>query len=372
MIRVLEVNVDDLLTGGVYSLVRNLILHKSKYLQIDIAAIEIFVHKENVRELEEYGTRIHYVGYKGSKWIKQIVCYRHLKALLKREKYDYVHIHADVANKLLVLGIAAKNARTANIVLHSHSSGVDGNHRRVKILFHHMCRRLLKFIGTSFAACSNVAAEWMFPNIKADDIYIIKNGIDLDKFKFCPMLREQVRRELCLTDELLLGHVGQFGYSKNHEYLIATLKQVKKTGIKVKMLLIGEGPNFQTIKDLAKQEGLSEDIIFFGVTKRVNEMLQAMDVFLLPSRFEGLPIVGVEAQAAGLPVIFSDRITKEAILTARAISLPITEDALPRWVSAISEMAMQIRCDGCEELKRKGFAIEETVSTFERLYQVKQ
>lgn len=368
MPRVLEVNVDDLDSGGVYSLVRNFILHKSENLHVDIAAIEPFVHPENMQELENCGTAIHYVGYKGSKWKKQIVCYRNLKKLLEQEKYDYVHIHADVANKLLVSGLAAKHAGVSNIVLHSHSSGVDGNHRKMKIIIHKMFRRLLKQVGTHFVACSRVAAEWMFPNISIENITIISNGIDLEKFRFNPMIRARARKELGITDEVLLGHVGRFGYQKNHEYLIEIMKEVKKAGIRAKLLLVGEGPKFDEIKNLVRRESLEKEIIFFGSSKRVHELLQAMDIFLLPSRFEGLPIVGIEAQAAGLPVIFSDRITREAAMCLQTRFLPITESGISLWIKAIKELSKQTRRDGIRELKEKKFSIEDTVKAFEELY----
>lgn len=369
MLKVLEVNVDDLDSGGVYSLIRNVIIHKQPEIQIDIASIEPFVHPENVQEMESYGTSIHYVGYKGNKWIKQFVCYRQLKKLLREEKYDYAHIHADVANKLLVSGLAAKHAKVANIIFHSHSSDVDGNHRKMKKFIHRICRRPLKYIGTHFVACSHIAAEWMFPNIPIDQIIIINNGIDLDKFRFNPLIRERVRGELGITDELLLGHVGRFGYQKNHEYLIKIMKEIKNKGIRAKLLLVGEGPKYEEIKALVHTESLEGEIIFAGASKRVHELLQAMDIFLLPSRFEGLPIVGVEAQAAGLPVIFSDRITKEVILSEAAVSLPISENALPQWLNAIKELSKWDRRDGTKDIIDKGFTIENTVSKFEQIYQ---
>lgn len=367
-IRVLEVNVDDQDFGGVYVLIKNLIVHGDAGLQIDIAAIEQFVHSENVQELESYGSKVHYVGYTGSKWKKQIVCYRNLKALLRRERYDFVHIHADVANKLLVSGLAAKHAGISNIVLHSHSSGVEGGNRKAKMVFHKSCRRLLKRIGTQFVACSSEAAEWMFPNIKEDQIAIINNGIDLEKFRFDPKVRAKVRKELGIADELLLGHVGRFGYQKNHEYLLKIMREIKNEGVKAKLLLVGQGPREAEIRRLAAQEEVEDVILFYGISKRVNELMQAMDIFLLPSRFEGLPIVGVEAQASGLPAIFSDRITREVALSKNVRFLTIDENAVSQWAGSIQEFEEQPRQDNTEYMREKGFDIENTVSAFETLY----
>ena len=239
----------------------------------------------------------------------------------------------------------------------------------MKIFFHKMCRRLLKQVGTHFVACSRVAAEWMFPNIRADQIVIINNGIDLEKFRFNPMVRERVRQEFGITDELLLGHVGRFGYQKNHEYLIEIMKEVMKAGIKGKLLLVGEGPKFDEIKRLVRRESLEKEIIFLGSSKRVHELLQAMDIFLLPSRFEGLPIVGIEAQAAGLPVILSDRITREVALSGQVKFLPIAKNSILQWTNAVKELSTQVRQDNAERLREEKFDIEDTVENLEKLYE---
>ena len=220
MNRILEINVDDLHSGGVFSLVKNVIINKSDSLQIDIAAIEKFQDKKNIDELSAYGTNVYYVGYEGSKWKKQFVCYSNLKKLLKKQSYNCVHIHADVANKLLVSGLAAKSVGVKKIILHSHAAGVDGKHRKLKKIFHKLCRRMLKHIGNEYVACSNLAATWMFPNIPPNKIVTINNGVDLDKFRYNITKRRQMRVELGIDSEILLGHVGRFAYQKNHEYLI--------------------------------------------------------------------------------------------------------------------------------------------------------
>lgn len=163
--KVLEVNVDDLHSGGVYSLVKNVIVDKNADIKIDIGAIERFVNIENIKTLNNYNCDVYYVGYEGCKWKKQFVCFNNLRKLLKRNNYDCVHIHADVSNKLLVSALAAKSVGVKKIILHSHAAGVDGNHRLAKRNIHFICRRLLIHIGTDFVACSGVAAAWMFPNI---------------------------------------------------------------------------------------------------------------------------------------------------------------------------------------------------------------
>lgn len=366
--RVLEINVDDLHAGGVFSLVKNVIQHKKSNIKIDIAAIEKFENPNNIKILSEYGSSVYYIGYSGNKWKKQVVCYCNLKSLIKEKRYDCVHIHADVANKLLVSGLAAKRVGVKKIILHSHAAGVDGNHRGLKLLFHKVCRRLLKYIGTDFVACSDLAAQWMFPNISQDKICIINNGVDLDKFRYNIEIREKVRRELGITDELLIGHVGRFAYQKNHEFLVKIMKSVKARKLNAKLLLVGEGPDENKIRKLVTENYLDDCVIFYGTSSKVNELFQAMDVFVLPSHFEGLPIVGVEAQASGLSIIFSDKITKEAKLTELVSFISISDSSVIKWVIQIMEYVKYDRRDQYLNLEKRRFSIYDTIRDFLDLY----
>lgn len=284
------------------------------------------------------------------------------------EKYDCVHIHADAANKLLVSAIAAKRAGTKSIILHSHAAGADGNHRRLKRIFHKTSRLFLKYFGTEFVACSDLAASWMFPRIPREKVKIIKNGIVLDKFRYNAEKRRNIRKNLRIESEILIGHVGRFAWQKNHDYLIDIMEQLRIELPNTKLLLVGTGPEEDRIRRLVTEKRLSRDVIFYGTSDRVHDLYQAMDVFVLPSRFEGLPIVGVEAQAAGLPVIFSDSITKEAKLTQNVEYIETTKEAVMKWVDRIRAFAHIKRRDTYQELKRQGYDIENTVHSFLKLY----
>jgi glycosyltransferase involved in cell wall biosynthesis len=371
MRKILEVNVDDRGLGGVYGLVRNVIRNKPKDLQIDIACLETFENQKNIDELAGYGCHVHYVGYAGNKLVKQLKIYRNMKALIKKEQYDCVHIHADVANKLMVSGRAAKSAGVKKIILHSHATGVDGAHRKLKEMIHKRCTGKLPGIATDFATCSDLAAKWMFPKVPAEQVIRINNGIDLDRFRFSEEIRKQVRKELGIQDRFVIGHVGRFMYQKNHAYLIRVFAEVMKRRKEKKrpvLLLVGEGELQEEIRRQVQRAGLENDVIFFGLSPRVPELMQAMDVFVLPSHFEGLPIVGVEAQAAALPVIFSDQITREAKLTGPVAYLPITEQAVPRWAGLLERSDGIKRRDTYDRLTEEGYRIQDTVQTLLNLY----
>lgn len=368
MKKVLEINVDDLHAGGVFSLVKNVIINNKNDIKIDIASIEHFTNQSNIDLLNSYGSDVYFIGSDKNKLVKQFECYKHTKELLKKNEYDCVHIHSDSAYKVFTTGLASKRAHIKKIIIHSHSSGIDGHHRSIKIFAHKVLSRFLKYIGTDFVACSGIAARWMFPNITPDKIVIINNGIDLEKFRYNEETRVRIRKELNIDNELLLGFVGRFAYQKNNEYLIRIFNELKKQVPASKLLLIGEGPDEEQVRALVNDMNLADDVVFYGVCNKVHEMFQAMDVFLLPSRFEGLPIVGVEAQAAGLPVIFSDKITSEAKIVENVSFIGISDEDIHLWVEALIGSSKKQRVDSIIELKNRKFDITDTINSLSALY----
>lgn len=369
MKKILEVNVDDMGFGGVYSLVRNVILAKGPEVTLDIACIEPFEDPANVEELSRYGTRVHYVGFAGNKIKKQFVILQTLRKLIREEGYEAVHIHGDVAYKLLVYSVAARLSGVSRILLHSHASGTDGNHREIKAALHKASRRFLKWTGTEFISCSDLASDWMFPNVKRNKITIIHNGVQLDKFRYDPTARAAMRKEWGLEEAFVLGHVGRFEYQKNHEFLLKVFAKVKKQEPSAKLFLVGEGSLQEEMRQKVLALGLEKDVIFAGLSQEVPKLLSGFDVFVLPSHFEGLPIVGVEAQAAGLPVVFADTITKEAKLTENVTFLSLGEEDLPAWTEAIVTAKSLPRQDPYDVLKAQHFSLEDTVAEFLALYQ---
>ena len=364
MKRILEVNVDDMGFGGVYSLVRNVILSKDSDVSMDIACIEPFEQEAHIKELNAHGCEVHYVGCHSNKIKKQFVVLKKLRNLLKTGKYDVAHIHGDVAYKLLVCSVAARLAGTKTILLHSHASGTDGNHRELKEKLHKMSRPFLKWTGTGFVSCSDLASAWMFPGVPKETIQIIHNGVDLEKFRFDPAARAAMRREWGIADDtFLLGHVGRFEYQKNHEYLIRVFSKLQEEGRNMKLFLVGEGTLQEEIRREVIRLGLADDVIFAGLSNEVPKLLSGFDAFVLPSHFEGLPIVGVEAQAAGLPVVFANTITREAKLTEDVSFLPIGEGDVSLWTNRILTLQKTSRKDPYESLfaGRYGGGISGTV-----------
>lgn len=372
MKKILEVNVDDQGLGGVYSLVRSVILGKPEGYQMDIACIMHFADNAHIKELNDRGTQVYFIGREGHNHVSMRDLEQNLYQLLMKNQYDCVHIHADTAYRMYAFGHAAKRAGVRKIIFHSHAAGVDGNYLIVKKFLHRVYRGRLKKIGYCFAACSDLAAAWMYPGIPREKVIQINNGIDLNRFRFDADTRREMREELGLSDYFVVGHVGRFSYQKNHEYLIRVFQAFKKEVPKAKLLLIGSHDGtkeiWDRIREMTAQAGLSEDVIFYGTTDHVERMMQAMDLFVLPSRFEGLPVVGVEAQACGLPVVYSDRITREAALTDRVSFAGIEEKDIDAWVRAMKDQMNLERTDMVPFLRKEGFDINDTIQSFLNLY----
>lgn len=374
-IKVLEVNIDDQGNGGVYSLIKSVIENKPDNISIDIAALEPFDKKSNIKYLNNLGTHVYYVGYNGNKLKKQIIIYQNMIKLLKKKKYDVVHIHSDVANKLLVSGMAAKKCGVKRIILHSHATDVDGDKRELKMKMHYLCRNRLKAIGAQYAACSYAAAKWMFPGIKKEDVIIIKNGIDVSKYGFDKDVRKKERDALGLKkNDFLIGHVGRFMYQKNHSYILEVFGDLLKKWEKAdkkgtpRLLLIGDGHLMPEIKEQAVQMGINDKIIFYGLSDKVCDLLQAMDAFIMPSNFEGFGIAALEAQASGLNIICSDKVPKAVRQIKNVFFLPITKEATGKWSDLLINFDYGKRTDNSEYLKKRGYDIESTVKHLVDIY----
>ena len=371
MMKVLEINVDDVGLGGVYALVNSVIRNKPEGLKIDIACIARFENPDNVSALNRLGVDVYYVGTEGSRLSRPAAYYNNTLRLLREGHYDCVHIHGDVAYLLLIFARAAKKAGVGRIILHSHAAGVDGGSRRLKSALHRLCRGALRHYATDFAACSDMAAAWMYPNLDVSRVKMINNGVELERFAFDPTVRQRIRGELKLEDAFVVGHVGRFAYQKNHGYLLEAFAAMRQRVENAKLLLVGEGVLFDEIRQRAVRLGLERDVIFYGASYDVGGLMQAMDLFALPSHFEGLPVVGVEAQAAGLPVVCSDRVTRQAKLTERVWFLPIDALSIARWAETAETVAHEgagDRSRAWEKVRDAGFTIQDTVRAFLELY----
>lgn len=228
---------------------------------------------------------------------------------------------------------AAKKNNIPVRIFHAHGASITKDWKLpIKLL----CKSLLKFNMNKQFTCSQAAAECYFGNeiVEKKDYVFIPNAIDLSSFSYNKNIRNKMREMYGLSDKHVVGHVGRFMGQKNHTFLLDVFNVIKLKDPNSHLVLVGEGELMNAIKAKATKLGLMDSITFAGVASNVNEWYQAFDVFVLPSIWEGLPVVGVEAQAADLPCIFSSSITKEIDILENTKFIDLTETA-EIWADAI-------------------------------------
>jgi glycosyltransferase involved in cell wall biosynthesis len=197
---------------------------------------------------------------------------------------------------------------------------------------------------------------------------VIHNAIDLSKFAFNYMIRNYIRAQLAIENKFVIGHVGRYCYIKNQIFLLEVFAILNKRKKNAKLILIGKGEDEEMLRKKAVELDCAEDVLFLIDRPDVNELYQAMDVFVMPSLFEGLPVVSVEAQANGLPCILSDRISKEVCITD-AVTLLSLEDSKEHWAKVI-EMVPKVRINNnVEQLRNAGYDVKDEAKKLTTWYQ---
>ena len=298
-----------------------------------------FLTNEVDEELRRYLSQYHSELYAIASLKHPIKQFRQVCSILKNKKYDMVYLNVSTAIDC-VAAFAAKRMGIPERVVHSHSSGNDCEsavQRFAYAIVHKICRLFFYRAGTRFYGCSVKAGEWLFPKKVTDSerFEVIYNAIDGDRFRYDESLRKEVRQELKIEDDVLvIGHMGNFCYAKNYPFLIDVFEQVHRCRSQSMLLLCGKGVELESVKALVKKKGLGEVVRFLGWRPDTERPYQSMDLLLLPSRFEGLPVVGVEAQCTKLPCVFSDSITREAKIQDHCYFLPLSEGP-KKWAEFI-------------------------------------
>lgn len=293
--------------------------------------------------------------------------HKELKKVLTEGNYKIVHSHI---NALSVFSLwAAKSAKVPVRIAHSHSTSNKKEWK--KTLLKNILRPFSKVFATDYFCCSELAGRWLFGNktYNQEKVYLLNNAIDVDKFKYDEKIRKAKRKELKIKDkDLVIGHIGRFVQQKNHSFLIDIFNEVHKQNKNTILLLAGEGPLKEEIENKVKELGLKKNVMFLGQRNDANELYQAMDAFLLPSLYEGLPVVGVEAQAAGLPCFFSTDMTKETkvLKTTKFITLTHTPKYWSKTI--LTEFKNYTRNDTEKEITANSFNIKIEATKLEQQY----
>lgn len=281
-------------------------------------------------------------------------------------EYDVVHYQTSSLSFLTPLEEAYKNHVPVRIV-HSHSTNAPGS--KVHYYLHQWNKRKIHKIANYYFTCGNLAGEWMFSGSKCENkVRVINNGIDTEKYKFNEKIRDEVRTELGIKNEYVIGHVGRFSQVKNHKFLIEVFEKIhayKENNFNPILTLIGSGDLQQEIMKMCKSKGLTDCVKFLGARNDIHRILQAMDAFVLPSIYEGFPVSAIEAQAAGLPCFLSDSITEDTKLKDNVHMISLNDTA-EQWAKRIIKDRRRIVDN--EILVKHGYDLNSTLLELEKVY----
>lgn len=293
-----------------------------------------------------------------------------LKQIMTNNKYDVLYLNISTLAMWRDLKVA-KECGVKERIVHSHSTGIDESswikHKLISIM-HNIGRKEVVKYATKFLCISKQSANWFYPD--GLDYEIVYNSIDFHSLEFSEELRKQTRQELNILDEyLVVGFVGLFNYSKNVSFLVDIFKELKKRHEKTALLLVGDGPDRKELEEKVKNEEIS-DVVFYGYAKNnLQSLYSAMDVFVLPSRFEGFGVVCLEAQANGLKCLFSDVISDEVVITENAVKFLSVDKSPESWAEDLAGFSSSDTRRGSNivEEKRKLFQKETQMLIVKRL-----
>ncbi|MGM9661052.1 MAG: glycosyltransferase family 1 protein [Faecousia sp.] len=278
-------------------------------------------------------------------------------------EYQIIHVHQDCLSSV-ILSVAMQHGVKVRIA-HSHSASQDKDIKYpIKLLY----RRFIPKYATDLMACGRDAGEWMF---RGAEFRILNNAIDTGVYTVDYEKRSSLRKQLGIeADEFVVGHVGRFSPPKNHWFLIDIYYQIKQIAPKARLLLVGKdiGENADRIKEKVKTLQLQDSVTFAGLRPDVADLMQAMDVFVFPSVYEGLPVTMVEAQAAGLPCLISDKVPIECKVTDLVQQIPLADGAEVWAKKAIAAAKETVREDTSVQIKAAGFDIAENAKWLQNYY----
>lgn len=331
-IRVLHI-LDELNTGGAETIVSNYFKYVDKeQFQWDF----VITRRENQNErgalenfIEENGGVIYRIPRKRENYLANIMA---VYKILDHNDYDIVHSHLDELSTFYLLSAMIK--RVPVRICHSHLAGADRG-KNVELLCKFL-KPIMKFVVTDKFSCGIEAGKalWGSNAIKSNEVYVMNNAIEINKFVYDEKIALKKKKELNVYGKKILGSVGRLTYQKNSEFIVEIFSEYHKMNPDSVLMLIGVGEREKNVKKLVDSLKLGDSIFFLGARNDVNELMMMMDYFILPSRFEGLPIVMIEAQCTGLTCFISDKITKEVYINRNVIYKSIS-DSPYSWAEQI-------------------------------------
>lgn len=254
------------------------------------------------------------------------------RAAFTKGKYTIVHSHLNTLSCFPLY--AACRAHVPVRIAHSHSTTSRGEWKRNFIK--QLLRPFSKTFATHYAACADYTARWLFGSrtVEKGAVRLIKNAVDTVLFSINKNACKKIRSEFHIENRFVIGHIGRFVFQKNHEMLVRIFAEVYRHNKNAVLMLVGTGELETHIRALVKELDIEQAVIFTGMRRDIPDFLNAFDVFFLPSRYEGMPVVGIEAQAVGLPCLMSDAVTKETAITPLVAFFPL-HAGIQQWAEKL-------------------------------------
>ena len=360
VIRVLHV-FGGLNRGGAETMIMN------RYRTIDRSRVQFdFIIHENEKqpfsdEIEALGGRIFsFPRFVGKNYFSIRRCW--IKFFKEHPEYKILHSHVR-SYASVYIPIAKKFG--VKTIIHSHSTS---NGKGIRAVAKRMLQYPLRFQADRFMGCSDESGRWLFGNrvVNGKRYVTLHNAIDVEKFSYNESLRLEYRRTLGLEGKTVYVHVGRLHPAKNHEFLIDLFARIHKKHPESVLLCVGDGELRSEIEERIEGYGIGSSVIMMGIRDDVDCILSCADVFLFPSRWEGVPLSVVEAQASGLPCYVSDRVTDDVCVSSLAVRLPIDQGA-EAWERAI-ESSRLVRADASEEISFAGYDVRKNTEWLENYY----
>ena len=355
MIKILIINTLGLnyerITSVIYNYIKNI---KKENLQFDFISFE-GMNEGLKKDFEELGSVLTVPKRKNN-----ILSYiKSLNSILKTP-YDVVHIHGN-SGTMAIESLFSKLHKIKKIIVHCHNTTC--NHP----IFNKLLTPVMKCTADIRIGCSYAAGRWLYGNSKYT---VLNNAIDLERFKYNDEIRKSCRLEFGIGNEFVIGHAGHFSKQKNHLFIIDVFAELYKRQSNTKLLLVSDGPEMENIRAKVFSMGLEKNVIFAGRRSDMDRLYQAMDFFLLPSLWEGLPVVMLEAQACGLLLLVSNHITREAKCTKQVkyLSLDFGAEYWAEKILEIKDKNNVRRNDSESELRRHGFDIKKEACKLREIY----
>lgn len=359
MIKVLQIGM-SYEVGGTEVFIYNhyKVINKSEF-QFDFVAYRDTIGFEE--EVKQLGANVYQV--KSAKK-NPFLSYYQLSKLLEEHNYDVVHINISSFANIIPL-LVAKQKKTPLIILHSHNNGMDNN--CLKIVLHNINKHLTEKMSLKRLACSESAGKFMFGKASFE---VFENAIDPTEFTYDEEKRNELRKKLNIpSDSFVIGTVGRLHPQKNQKFLIDIFSKYLKINPSSYLLIVGKGFLREELQKQVKELGIEERVIFTGFQNNVAPFYQVMDVFCLPSIYEGLGIVGIEAQMNGLPCIFSDKCVAEVDISNQSVFLSLSNEG--SWLETLEYLHQNKSVINRNNQPTK-YNLNENIKKLELIYKVKK